>query len=578
VTQPIVILGIHDGHNSGASISIDGKIIASVSEERLTRRKNEVGYPEKAIDDVLRIAGVSPGEVGKVAYASEFMHSHDHLLNTDSWYRVGIEEQRAEANKPGDYRGLVFKQRRSERIDQAMEHIGIAAGDIHFIEHHEAHLAAAIYTAPNIKPGQKVLGLTCDGAGDGLAATVSICQNNKIERIASTDRHASLGKIYSRTTKMMGMTPWEHEYKVMGMAPYAEESRADEAAKVLRELLKVSDDGLSFELVGELSTNYCYKYLRDSFECVRFDTIAAATQLFTEQLLVEWIRGCIKATGIRDVVGGGGVFMNVKANMLVAEMDEVNSFYIMPSAADESLSIGACLRQHYTMTGETSNEVSVFDDLYLGGSYNKSAEVSAIDLAKKQGLNVSVAELASEEVDRQTAELLANGSIVARCRGRMEWGARSLGNRSILADATDYRVVARINNAIKQRDFWMPFAPSVLDSAASRYFDNPKDLRAWYMVYGFRCKPEGYPDLEAASHPRDKTIRPQLVTKAANPGYHNVLSEFEARTGRGGFLNTSFNLHGYPIVHTPEEAVDVLAKSDIDHLALDNHLISKVQN
>ena len=180
------------------------------------------------------------------------------------------------------------------------------------------------------------------------------------------------------------------------------------------------------------------------------------------------------------------------------------------------------------------------------------------------------------EVDRRTAELLANGAIVARCRGHMEWGARSLGNRSILADATDYRIVARINDAIKQRDFWMPFAPSVLDSAADRYFDNPKDLLTWYMVYCFRCKPQGYPDLAAASHPRDHTIRPQLVTADANPDYHKVLKDFQGRTGRGGFLNTSFNLHGLPIVRTPADALDVLAKSDLDYLALDNHLISKV--
>jgi carbamoyltransferase len=576
MSKSSIILGIHDGHNSGASLSIGGKIVASVSEERLTRRKNEVGYPEKAIDDVLRIAGISRGDVDEVAYASKFMHSREHLENTDPWYRVGIEEQRSDASKPTDYRGLVFKQRRQERIEQVVEHIGISLDHIQFIEHHEAHLAAALYTAPCILPGQKVLGLTCDGAGDGLAATVSLCQGSKIERIASTDRHASLGKIYSRATKMMGMTPWEHEYKVMGLAPYADEARADEAAHVLRELLRVGDDGLAFELVGELSTNYCYKYLRDSYESVRFDTIAAATQLFTEQMLVEWVRGCIKSTGIHDVVGGGGVFMNVKANMLIGEMDEVNSFYIMPSAADESLSIGACLRQHYIMTDEPSNQASVFENLYLGGGYEKAAEETAIAGARADGLAIEIAALDSAEVDRRTAELLANGAIVARCRGRMEWGARSLGNRSILADATDYRVVTRINNAIKQRDFWMPFAPSVLDKAADRYFDNPKDLCAWYMVYGFRCKPQGYPDLEAASHPRDHTIRPQLVTESANPSYHKVLSDFEARTGRGGFLNTSFNLHGYPIVHTPADAIDVLGRSDIDHLALDNHLISKV--
>ena len=157
MSKAIVILGIHDGHNSGASLSIGGRIVASVSEERLTRRKNEVGYPEKAIDDVLRISGIDRRDIDEVAYASNFMHSREHLENTDPWYRVGIEEQRMDASKPTDYRGLVFKQRRQERIEQVVEHLGITPGHIQFIEHHEAHLAAALYTAPHIRPDQKVL-------------------------------------------------------------------------------------------------------------------------------------------------------------------------------------------------------------------------------------------------------------------------------------------------------------------------------------------------------------------------------------------------------------------------------------
>src|SRR5690606_3687624 len=172
-------------------------------------------------------------------------------------------------------------------------------------------------------PGRPILGLTNDGAGDGICGTVSICRGNGIERVAAIDRHASLGKIYSRVTMLMGMTPWEHEYKIMGLAPYAEPGRVERAIEPLRRLIRLSEDGLTFQRVGELSTNYCYEYLRDSFERVRFDTIAGATQRFTEEMLVDWVRACVARTGIRDIVAGGGVFMNVKANMLIAGLPEV---------------------------------------------------------------------------------------------------------------------------------------------------------------------------------------------------------------------------------------------------------------
>lgn len=571
MTDPIYILGIHDGHNCGASLSCNGKIIASVSEERLSRRKNEVGYPAKSIEEVLRIGGVDATDLSEAAYASLFMHQQSYLTELEGWYCVGIEEQRADFAKPQDYQKVIFEQRKAERIKTVCDHLGIAADKVSFVEHHLAHLTAAYYTAPNIAPSQKALGLTCDGAGDGLAGSVSICQGNSVERIAKIDRHASLGKIYSRVTMLMGMTPWEHEYKLMGMAPYADPERADKAAEVFRNLLTLSDDGLSFEQTGELSMNYCYRALRDAFERIRFDTVAGATQLFTEEMLVDWVRGCVKKTGISDIVAGGGVFMNVKANMLIAQLPEVTSFYVMPSGADESLSIGACLHRYYDGSDKTDHGESIFDNLYLGGDFSKKQEQSAIEA--KCGGDIEVAEL--NDVDGKAAELLAKGEIVARSRGRMEWGARALGNRSILVSGHDYRVVDELNQAIKQRDFWMPFAPSVRAESAGRYLDDPKDLKPYFMTHTFETGAEGRDHLAAGTHPRDHTIRAQVVTEKANPDYHRLLGAFEEKTGRGGLVNTSFNLHGEPIVHSPEDAIRVLQKSGLKHLALGHFLLSK---
>jgi carbamoyltransferase len=568
-----IILGIHDGHNCGAALVCDGRVIAAVNEERLTRRKNDVGYPRRAIEEVLAVAGVEARRVSGVAYASNFMHARSHLEDIATWYAVGIKEQRDDARRPQDYGRRMFEVRRRERIDEAVQHLGVPAASVHFVEHHLGHLAAAYYTAPAAAAGRRILGLTCDGAGDNVAATVSVCDGGKITRIAATDRHASLGKIYSRVTYLMGMTPWEHEYKIMGLAPYSDPERSDRAAEPFRKLLRLSDDGLCFERAGDLSTNYCYEYLREHFERVRFDTIAGATQRFTEEMLVAWIRSCIKHTGVADLVCGGGVFMNVKANMLIAALPEVRSIYVMPSAADESLAIGAALHRHYETAGAQDFRSSVLANLYLGGAENGALETQAIEAARRE-LPLSVQQ--PNDINEAVAGLLADGEVVATCRGRMEWGARSLGNRSILSRADDSRRVDLINSMIKMRDFWMPFAPSVIEESAPRYFADRKDIRPQFMTFAFPTSGAGQAELVAASHPKDRTIRPQLVTRAANPDYHATIAAYERRTGSGAILNTSFNLHGEPIVYSAADALRVLKLSALKHLALNRHLVSKV--
>ena len=570
--RPIYILGIHDGHNATASLIADGKVIVAVQEERLTRRKNEVGYPRRAIEDCLRIAGIGGGDLDGVTYASLFMHKADYLENIEPWYLTGLAEQRIDAQKPTDYQRLIFEQRKTERIADVGRHIGVAADRVTFVEHHLAHLAAAYYTDFHPHTGQPVLGLTCDGAGDNLAATVSVCHGNALQRVSATSRHASLGKIYSRVTMLLGMKPWEHEYKVMGMAPYADPERSAAAAETLRSLIRLDEDNLQFVQCGELSTNYCYQHLRDCFERVRFDTIAGATQLFTEELLVAWVRAAIRKTGIPDVVCGGGVFMNVKANQAIAQLPELRSLYVVPSAGDESLAFGAALHRYYQQTGRTDHSDSTFEHLYLGGDYTREEEAAAVaDCSSRCPIEV----VAGGDVDAMVVDLLAKGQIVARCRGRMEWGARALGNRSLLAGADNLRITEQLNAKIKQRDFWMPFAPSIRAESSARYLHDPKDLHPHFMTLAFDGSAMASNDLAAAMHPRDHTLRPQVVTAAVNPQYHRLLSLFELSSGRGGLLNTSFNIHGEPIVYSPIDAIDVLMRSGLEYLALDNHIVRK---
>ncbi len=566
------ILGIHDGHNSGASLLIDGKIAAAICEERLTRNKNELGYPKRSIEEVLDIVGLDPLELDSVVYASNFMHTADHLSKAGEWYRAGLDDQVRDAQRDKGYLKAVYDKRKQERVLQVVEQLGIHKTKVGFVEHHLAHGAAAYYAAP-FDLDEPILILTCDGAGDGLSSTVSIGRGTKIERIAETSRAASLGKVYSRVTYALGLTPWEHEYKVMGLAPYADQKYGEEVRDILQEHLTLSDDGLTFALVGELQSSYIYEFLRDRLERKRFDAVSAGVQMLTEDLLQRWVRAVINHTGIRKIVCGGGVFMNVKANQAIAKLSEVESMFVFPSCGDESLSFGAAWVEYVRLAGDAAiTKKTPLKDLYLGREF--SNEIISKVLDSKITDKACTIEKRTE-IEEDVALLLSKNKVVARFSGRMEWGARALGNRSILTNPNEWPNVEKINAMIKMRDFWMPFAPSILAEETDRYIDNPKRLNSPFMMHAFDTLQKTAGQISAATHPRDKTARAQFVHRDVNPSYWSLIKSFEQKTGCAAVLNTSFNLHGFPLVNTPEDAIFVFLNSGLDYLAIGDYLVTK---
>jgi carbamoyltransferase len=566
------ILGIHDGHNCGATLLIDGKIAAAVSEERLTRRKNDLGYPVKSIDEVLDIAGIKAVELDQVAFASNFMHTAEHLDRAVDWYGAGRDEQIRDLQRNKSYLQAVFDKRRQERINDAVSQLGISESHISFIEHHLAHGAAAYYGSPfNLE--EPTLILTCDGAGDGLSATVSIGNGTSIERIAATPRKASLGKVYSRVTYLLGLQPWEHEYKVMGMAPYAERKYAEEIRDILREHLRLNDNGLTFELANDLESSYIYNFLRDRFERKRFDAICGGVQMFAEELLREWVQRAVAYTGISRVVCGGGVFMNVKANKLIGEIDSVEKFFVFPSCGDESLSFGAVWLEYARLSGENAGKSrEPLRHLFLGREFGNDTIKAAID-RRIVGTGCEVRWY--DDIESTVARILAKDKVVARFSGRMEWGARALGNRSILTNPSRWANVEKINSMIKKRDFWMPFAPSLLAEESDRYLVNPKALESPFMMLAYDTNSSTEWEICAAVQPRDRTARAQFVSKETNPSYWHLINAFREETGIACILNTSFNLHGYPLINTPDEALQVFFDSGLDYLAAGNYLLAK---
>lgn len=566
------VLGIHDGHNASVALVEDGELLFALQEERPTNVKNFFGFPEKALKIALRERKLTPRDIDIVALSSHFMGAP---VTTEELLRYFGRQGTALTIALKKISKLRIVQRWRERKSLArrfaiLENLGFPKERVNIIEHHLCHAGAAYYGLGR-DAEKKYLVLTLDGGGDWLCSTVSIAEHGSLKRIASTAYGHSVGDLYSRTTYYMGMTPWEHEYKLMGLAPYASAKYSKKTAEIYGAYLDLDPQNpLTFKRKIYEDTNHILGRLRRDLWRQRFDNIAGGLQLFTEELLARWVRAAIKETGITDILCGGGVFMNVKANKAVAELLEVTSMAVFPSCGDESNSIGAAWVAYYE-TAHTSHEAHILKHYYLGTSFNDDAVRGSLKRTEQTD-TIRVSE--EQNINRRIAELLAEGKILARATGPIEFGARALGNRSIFADPQNQKVVAVINRMIKNRDFWMPFAPIVLADRAARYIKNPKQIFSPYMMMAFDTT-EAREELAAAIHPADASARAQILEPGQNPDVEEILREFERLTGRAILLNTSFNLHGYPVVYGPEEALWTLLNSGLKYLALNNYLVTK---
>jgi carbamoyltransferase len=567
----MLICGMNSSHTASAVLLRDGQVLSALQEERPTRLKNQSGYPGQAISNLLKHESLDWKDVdawvfgGYETYSELGMKEGDRSARIRSYKNmlspVG-QLKRLLRNTP--LRKRIHAQRRESQVQQLLAQ-GVSRDKIHAIEHHRCHAATAYYGAG---ADSDTLVITLDGAGDSLCATVSIPEaNGQLKRISSIDESHSIGNLWSVITALLSMVPLEHEYKLMGMAPYADRDRADKAKKIFSRAFQTAEDGTWKRASGVPDMMFSYEYWRKQLEFTRFDDVCGGLQVFTEEFLTAWIRGWLQRTGRRKLRLSGGVFLNVKLNKCIAELSEVDDLYIFPSCGDETNCFGAAWS--FMADRGQAEQLQPLQTLYLGPEPSPEAYAHGATKAKQQGWNVSEPPVIEETV----AELLANGEVVARVSGREEFGARSLGNRAILADPSRTDVVKVVNKAIKCRDFWMPFAPSVMAEQADRHVANPKNLAAPYMILAFDSRNTA--EVRAACHPEDATIRPQVVTRENNPNYHRLLQAFHKQTGRGTILNTSLNIHGEPIVSSPDDAIGVMQRSGLNYLALGPYLISK---
>ncbi len=451
-----------------------------------------------------------------------------------------------------------------QRLESDLTAAGLAGLKVNYYDHHYSHAATAYYGLRS-DPQDEYLVLTCDGDGDGLCATVRVMGGGKDRLVAATPWANSLGAIYSWITFGLGFVPLEHEYKLMGMAPYTSDRAAEQTAKIFSRYLGLDSTGLQFQRHTLRRTNDLAESMFRDLKGMRFDYICAGLQRFTEDLLCEWVRNAVRATGVRRVVAAGGVFMNVKANKRIGELPEVDSFEAFPSCGDETISLGAYYLEAASRFG--ADAVPPLDHFYLGDDLDEAETAAAL----KQ---VGFAHHRPADMPAAVAELLASGQPVARCAGPMEFGARALGNRSILADPSNQDVVRVINQMVKKRDFWMPFAPMIMESRQDDYLVNPKRLPSPYMMMTFDSR-DNFREMIAAVHNADLTCRAQILAPQQNSEMHAILSAFVDQTGRGVILNTSFNLHGFPIVRNAVEALHVFANSGLNHMQVGPYLTFK---
>jgi carbamoyltransferase len=588
-----LIFAVHVGHNASAALMRDGVIVAAALEERFCRTKNVVGYPKHAIEWCLKKAGVTGADLTRIATttvdrsglmikaptSTAFSLRDYHEYYGDRYYgRMARGEDTLDylrwlrddpkfnaGPQHFDFSYLTDEVLRDPAKDVTLfraetarclaAHLGVPVERIEFLDHHTCHAYYAYFGSPY--RGGETIALTMDSWGDGRNQTVWKFSDDRGTILAESTQN-DLARIYKMATLILAMRPDEHEFKVMGLAPYAKESHVARARKAIEDLLMV--DGM--RIVHKNRPRDLYTYLRAAWLDHRFDNIGGAVQSYTEQLAAELVSNIVRETGVRRIVLSGGVAMNVKMNKVIAELPEVDALYVCGSGGDESLSIGGC----YLMNAEARTNVPL-QHMYLG--FDIADEMSSFD-ATQYADRFDVTQTSDASV---IAALLVKGDIVAVSRGRAEFGARALGNRSILANPSKRESVQQINEAIKNRDFWMPFALSILEERHAEYLVNPKQLSSPVMSISLDAHTDRYREIEAGTHPYDRTVRPQFVSREHTPAYHRLISAFEALTGTPALLNTSFNLHGEPIVDTIADAIRTFELSGLDHLWIDDTVL-----
>jgi len=575
------ILGINAYHgNASAAIVCEGRLVAAVEEERFNRVKYAAGFPAQAIRYCLKEAGLELKDIDHVAVP----RNPYARLGTKLFYAIRMPSFTRERMKVlVKFTGIPDALAQSFDTDPAK-----IAAMFHRIEHHQAHLASAFF----VSPFERAALLSADGLGDFASTMWGAGNGSRMKIDGAIAFPHSLGLFYSAVTQYLGFLKFGDEYKVMGLAAYGEA----EQLEAFRDIVRANGDGFRLGLDyfthhrsgPEMSwadadkTPTMSKMFSEAMERrlgpkrnpeepleQRHRNLASALQARLEEVYLGMLKRLAERTGLKAVCLAGGVAFNCVANGKIFDTTGFEQVYVHPAAGDGGLAVGAAFFVWHQILGKPRS--FVMDHAYWGPGYTREEIRRAID-ANGLGKNgCCVEELSEDSLIQRTAAIVADGKILGWFQGRAEWGPRALGNRSIVADPRRPEMKEILNQRIKHREIFRPFAPSILAESTGEWFE--KSHPSPFMTLAYAVRPGKRDKIPAPTHV-DGTGRLQTVTREANPRYWSLIKAFEQLTGVPVVLNTSFN-DNEPIVCRPEEALDCFQRTQMDALVLGDFLITR---
>jgi|HubBroStandDraft_1064217.scaffolds.fasta_scaffold04018_2 carbamoyltransferase len=547
-------------HDSSACLVRDGELVFAVAEERISRAKHDARFPENAIRACLEFAGVKAAELDEVCFG---------------WQRVGAAYRHdlrcfASGKMPATYSNglnstlhfmsMWHQQSGAKRFAQIF---GATKARMRFVEHHLAHALSA-YSFSGFNDAAVVV---MDGRGAWEATSIWRGKDGRLEHVLTIPFPDSVGYFYSEFTEYLGFQRNSDEWKVMGLAPYGKpgvDLRAfiDAAAKPYRVHARklVANGAAPF---AEMVRLFGPRRLAESEIDERHKDVAWAVQDACEMAMMSVVKMAIEKTKSRNVCLAGGVALNSKANGKMVASGLVEKFFVQPAASDDGVALGAAVAPYMDNGGRLP--MRAMRHAYLGPAFDDEAIESALRTYKLKYTRLG-------DVAAAAADLLSRGKILGWFQGRMEFGPRALGSRSILADPRDPEMNAKVNNAVKFREWWRPFAPSMKKEAAAEYLESAENSPFMILTAQVRAEKRGV--IPSVTHV-DGSARPQTVEKEINPLYWRLIDEFGKRTGVPVIMNTSFNLRGEAIVHTPTDAIRTFFSSGMDALVIGSFLLEK---
>ncbi len=575
------ILGINAYHgNASAAIVCDGRLVAAVEEERFNRVKYAAGFPAQAIRYCLKEAGLELRDIDHVAVP----RNPYARLGTKLFYAMRMPSfARERAKVLVKFTGIPEALARAFDADPAK-----IAAKFHRIEHHQAHLASAFF----VSPFERAALLSADGLGDFASTMWGSGSGSRMKIDGAIAFPHSLGLFYSAVTQYLGFLKFGDEYKVMGLAAYGEA----EQLEAFRDIVRANGDGFRLCLdyfthhrsgpemswaeadktpaLGKMFSEAMERRLgpkrnpEDPLE-QRHRNLASALQARLEEVYLGMLKRLSERTGLKAVCLAGGVAFNCVANGKIFDKTGFEQIYVHPAAGDAGLAVGAAYYVWHQILGKP--RTFVMEHAYWGPGYAREEIRGAIDAKAVGRKGCQIEELAEDNLMRRTAAIIADGKILGWFQGRAEWGPRALGNRSIVADPRRPEMKEILNQRIKHREIFRPFAPSILAESTGEWFE--KSHPSPFMTLAYSVRPEKRDKIPAPTHV-DGTGRLQTVTREANARYWSLIKAFEQLTGVPVVLNTSFN-DNEPIVCRPEEALDCFQRTQMDALVLGDFLITR---